>query len=176
VGRRRPLSDAQGTLPRASRSQGIDRVSDTACDTFVTARRVVLDTNILVAATRSRRGASFHLLSLLGRGDFEIALSVLLVLEYEDVLVRHLGSSELTGDDIGVLSDYLCKVGKRQEVFFLWRPKLRDRGDDMVLEVAVAAACEGIVTFNRRDFAGAEEFGLNLYAPGQFVKILEGES
>lgn len=139
-------------------------------------RRVVLDTNILVAAIRSRRGASFRLVSSIGQGHFEIALSVPLVLEYEDALLRHVDASELTRDDVGDLLDYLCKVGWRQEVFFLWRPRLRDRGDDMVLEVAVAAGCEGIVTFNRGDFRGAEQFGQKLYRPADFIKSLEGES
>src|SRR5947209_5957695 len=50
--------------------------------------KIVMDTNVLVAGLRSRRGASFRLLQLLGTGRFEIAISVALVLEYEDVLMR----------------------------------------------------------------------------------------
>ncbi len=138
------------------------------------ARRVVLDTNVLVAALRSRDGASFRLVSSIGQADFEIALSVALVLEYEDALLRHVVASDLTRQDIEAFLDFLCRVAHRQEVFFLWRPLLLDPGDDLVLEVAVAAACEGIVTFNRRDFAGAERFGIELYTPAHFVKILEG--
>jgi len=54
-------------------------------------------------------------------------------------------------------------------VFYLWRPTLRDPKDDLVLEVAVAAGCEGIVTFNERDFAGAERFGLRVMPPGELL-------
>ena len=55
---------------------------------------VVLDTNVLEAAFRSRRGASFAVLSLVGTGCFEIAVSVPLVLEYEEVLLRNADERE----------------------------------------------------------------------------------
>ncbi len=45
--------------------------------------KVVLDTNVIIAALRSRRGASFRLVSLVDSGKFETNLSVPLVLEYE---------------------------------------------------------------------------------------------
>lgn len=66
--------------------------------------------------------------------------------------------------------DYLCHVGRHVEVFYLWRPFLRDPSDDMVLELAVADACDGIVTHNVRDFAGIEQFGLRLWTPRSFLK------
>ena len=136
--------------------------------------RVVLDTSVLVAALRSRRGASFELVSRLGYGTFEVAVSVSLVLEYESTLLRHVAASTLDDGDIGDLVDYLCDVALHQKIFFLWRPFLRDPGDDLVLELAVAAQCEAIVTHNVRDFQGAEKFGLRVLTPGEFLQELRG--
>ncbi|HEV8433619.1 MAG TPA: putative toxin-antitoxin system toxin component, PIN family [Thermoanaerobaculia bacterium] len=135
---------------------------------------VVLDTNVLVAAVRSRRGASFELLSRLAEGEYEVAVSVSLVLEYEDALLRHVSSSPLTERDVRDLIDYICEVAVRQTVFFLWRPTLRDPGDDLILELAVAAKCDGIVTHNTRDFRGAERFGIRVLTPGKFLQDLRG--
>jgi putative PIN family toxin of toxin-antitoxin system len=135
---------------------------------------VVLDTNVLVAAVRSRRGASFQLLSLIGTGAFEIAVSVPLVLEYEDALIRHLAATDLSEDDLRDIIDYMCSVAVRQEVFYLWRPVLKDPGDDLVLELAIAANCDAIVTHNIRDFAGLSRFGLRLLTPGEFLQELGG--
>jgi len=115
---------------------------------------IVLDTNVIVAAVRSRKGAAFQLLSLVGSARFHIAVSVPLVLEYEDALLRQLAETSLSKADIHAVLDYLCSVGKHQDIFFLWRPMLRDPKDDMVAEVAVAAGCDSIVTYNRRDFVG----------------------
>ena len=104
--------------------------------------RVVFDTSVLVAALRSRRGASFELISRLGAETFEVAISVPLVFEYESALLRHLPASPLDEKGVRDFIDYICEVAIRQEVFFLWRPFLRDPGDDLVLELAVAAGCE----------------------------------
>ncbi len=128
----------------------------------------MLDTNVLVAALRSRHGSSFKVLSLVGTGKFETSVSVPLVLEYEDALMRDV-RRPITMRDVGDLLDYVCSVSNRQEVFYLWRPTLRDPKDDLVLEVAVAAGCECIVTFNQRDFAGAERFGLRVMPPSEFL-------
>jgi putative PIN family toxin of toxin-antitoxin system len=135
----------------------------------------VLDTNVLVAASRSRRGASARVLSLVGSGRFEICISVPLVLEYEEAVMRHLDERSPARKVWSDILDYICLVGRRQEVFFLWRPLLRDPKDDMVLEVAVAAGCGRIVSFNKRDFAGADSFGLKVLDPKEFLTEI-GES
>jgi putative PIN family toxin of toxin-antitoxin system len=135
---------------------------------------VILDTNVLVAATRSRRGASFALLSRVGGKDFQIAVSVPLVLEYEYALLNHRKESGLSESEIGAILDYLCSIAERQEIFFLWRPGLRDPKDDMVLEVAVAAEADAIVTHNTRDFGGASDFGVEVLKPPEFLKSLRG--
>lgn len=137
--------------------------------------RVVIDTNVLVAAVRSRRGASFEILSRVGTGAFELAVSVPLVLEYEDALLRHAGASPLTEADVCDLLDYVCSVAVRQEVFFLWRPFLRDAADDMIVELAVAAGCEVIVTHNVKDFRGAERFGIRILTPAEVLRELRGQ-
>ena len=63
-----------------------------------------------------------------------------------------------------------------QKIFYLWRPFLRDPNDDMVLEVAVEAQCSYIVTFNTRDFAGIEQFGLQTLTPGEFLALLQEDA
>ncbi len=130
--------------------------------------KVVIDTNVFVASLRSRRGASFKLVSLLPSDKFSIAISVPLVFEYEDAIKR-LESTDITEQDIGDFVDFLCKIGLHQEIFFLWRPFLPNPTDDHVLEVAVAAGCDAIVTYNKRDFKGIEKFGLRILDPRELL-------
>lgn len=130
--------------------------------------RVVLDTCILVAAWRSRTGASFELLRLLRDEKFEIAVTVPLVVEYESALLRHLSRGQRRSDVTAVI-DFLCLVAHKQDVFFLWRPLLRDPNDDMVAEAAVASQSSAIVTHNRADFAGVERLGVRVLAPADFL-------
>jgi putative PIN family toxin of toxin-antitoxin system len=134
--------------------------------------RVVVDTNVLVAGLRSRRGASFRLLSEVGKGRFEIALSVPLVFEYEDALLRHSDVTKLTAADVDAVLDYFCSVAHLQQIFYLWRPILPDPKDDLLLELAVAARCRSIITFNRRHFVGAEKFGVSVVEPSPFLSSL----
>ena len=130
---------------------------------------IVLDTNVLIAALRSRNGASFRLLSLVGEAKFELNVSVPLVLEYEEVAKREARALGLTHAEIDDVLDYLCAVAVHREIYFLWRPVLRDAADDMVLEVAVEAGCDFVVTHNVRDFAGAERFGVRGVTPSEFL-------
>lgn len=139
-------------------------------------RRVVLDTNVLVAALRSNQGASFRLLSLLGEDRFEIAISAPLVFEYEDVLSRQVAAGLYIQEDMDDFLAYLCRIAHRQKIFFLWRPALPDSKDDMVLELAVAAGCEAIITHNQRDFVDTHRFGVRIVAPRDFLDLLEETS
>lgn len=136
---------------------------------------VVLDTNVLVSAARSRRGASFRVVSLIGTGAFDVVVSVPLALEYEEVLLRQRSATNLSGDDVSAIVDYICLVGKRQPIFFLWRPKLTDPRDDMVAEVAIASGSDAIVTHNTSDFAEMVRWGVAVLTPAEFLSTLEGE-
>lgn len=137
------------------------------------APRIVIDTNVLVAALRSNRGASFRLITEIDSGHFEICVSVPLVLEYEAALVRQARSFSFTRRDISDFLDYLCSVARRQPIFFLWRPRLKDPGDDMVLEAAVAAGARYIVTFNKRDFESGHPLPVRLATPQEFLQTIE---
>jgi putative PIN family toxin of toxin-antitoxin system len=132
--------------------------------------RVVLDTNVLVAALRSRNGASFRVLSLIDSGKFTFVLSVPLVVEYEAAAKRLVGHGGLSSTEIDEVVDYLCAVGEHHKIHFLWRPILRDPKDDMVLELAVASNARAIVTFNAADFRGAEGFGIRIIGPQELLR------
>jgi len=120
--------------------------------------QIVIETNVIVAGLRSRRGSAFRLLTLVGTGRFDIHLSVPLLLEYEEVLLRDLPRHQLTRTAVEDLIDFHCAVATRHPIFFLWRPFLRDPKDDMVLELAVKAGCDFIVTYNTSDFVGVAQY------------------
>lgn len=138
--------------------------------------QVVLDTNVIYSGLRSRRGASFKLLSLLGSGRFEIHLSVPLVLEYEEVLQEKRRDLGLTEADVDDFLNYLCQIGGLHEIHFLWRPRLKDPDDEMILELAVGAGCEYIVTYNKEDFPGVEKFGIELVTAKELLQKIRALS
>lgn len=133
--------------------------------------QTVLDTNVLIAGLRSQHGASHRLLREIGSNpSFQLHLSVPLVLEYEEVAKRQSRALGLSHQDIEDVIDYLCSVAGRHEIFYLWRPYLPDPEDDMVLELAVEAGCQRIVTFDQRGFRGAEQFGVKAVTPQDFLR------
>jgi len=134
--------------------------------------QIVLDTNVLVAAFPSRRGASHRLLMTIGEGVWEANISVALALEYEDVLKR--GLTALTARDVDDFLDYLFLRSNLVPVFFRWRPTLPDANDDRILEAAVRAKAM-IVTFNKRDFTAAAQFGVPVISPGEFMEMMESQ-
>jgi putative PIN family toxin of toxin-antitoxin system len=134
--------------------------------------RIVIDTNVIIAALRSKKGASFRLLSLVGTKRFEIHDSVALVLEYEDVIQRFRAEIGLSQDDVAIFIDSLCSMARHHKIYFLWRPSLPDANDELILELAVSAKCEYIVTHNIKDFKGTDKFGLKAVTPKEFLQII----
>lgn len=132
--------------------------------------RIVIDTSVLIAGLKSRRGASFRLLKLVGSDAFEVCVSVPLVLEYESALQRMATSAGLKRSDIDDVLDYLCAVADHRRIHFLWRPCLRDPDDDMVLELAVESDSGHIITHNLKDFDGAKQFGVQALTPVAFLR------
>ena len=137
------------------------------------AMRVVLDTNVLVAALRSRRGASFALVSCIPSPAFVPCLSVALYAEWQAVLTRpeHVPVGLTPADMRGFLS-YLAARSHLQPIYFRWRPFLADPADDMVLELAVAAGARHIVTHNAQHFRGADALGVEVTRPRAFLDLV----
>ena len=132
--------------------------------------QIVLDTNVLLSALRSKLGTAFRLLSLIGDKRFRLNLSVALILEYEDVLKRPEMNLSLTPQEIDDVIDFLCANSNLREIFYLWRPTLRDPKDDFVLELAVESNCDFIVTYNLKDFSEAAKFNVKAITPYQFLR------
>jgi len=131
---------------------------------------IVLDTNVLVSALRSKNGASFKLLSLIDNGNFLLNISVPLFLEYEAVILRESLNLPLGKSDIEDILNYIAQVSSKRDIFYLWRPYLRDSKDDLVLEVAVESRSNVIVTYNKKDFVGIEKFGIKALTSKEFLK------
>jgi predicted nucleic acid-binding protein len=132
---------------------------------------VVIDTNILVAAFRSSLGASYRLLQTLEQRRWRPVISPALALEDESVLKRGVGASGVSAPDIDDFLEYLFNRARLVRVYFRWRPMLPDPDDDRILEVAVRTGSP-IVTFNVRDFRGAERFGIRTMRPSELLGLL----
>jgi predicted nucleic acid-binding protein len=132
---------------------------------------------VLVAAARSRRGASFTLVSSIPSDRFEICLSVALYLEWQDVMTRpeNLVPGRTAGEALEFVR-FLGSVAWLQPIYFLWRPYLPDPEDDMILELAMAANCRYIVTHNVRHFAGCEKLGIEAVTPGALLRLLKKDA
>lgn len=131
----------------------------------------VIDTNVIITALRSQRGASALLLSLLSEERFEYHISIPLVLEYEEVLIRQQHELGLSADDIDAFIDSLCAAGIRHaQIHFNWRPLLADERDEHILDLAVQGQCDAIITYNVRDFRGSNQFGIRAIDPQTFLR------
>jgi putative PIN family toxin of toxin-antitoxin system len=138
-------------------------------------KRIVLDTNILIAGLRSRSGASFALLQLVAEGRLRPLATTALFLEYEAVLKRS-EQIERHGFSRAELDEFLAQFAALAEpvdVHFLWRPQLSDPKDEMVLEAAVNGRADALLTYNVRDFRVAlERFDIKVLRPGELLEVL----
>jgi len=143
----------------------------------MTLMRIVLDTNVLVAASRSRNGASFALLQALRNDRYVALVSVPLMLEYEAVLKRP-DQLKVSQRDDAMTDAFLDALSLHLEpvhLHYLWRPQLRDAADEMVLETALNGRADVLVTLNISDFSAAAQFRLSVLSPGAFFHRLQEE-
>jgi putative PIN family toxin of toxin-antitoxin system len=130
--------------------------------------RLVLDTDVIVAAFRSPTGASAALIELALDSRIELLVTVPLALEYEAVLKReeHLVATGMAIDLMDRRVRSLIAICNPVYRAFRWRPQLRDPADEMVLEAAVNGGADMLATFNQRDFGTAPAaFGIECLLP-----------
>jgi len=129
--------------------------------------KVVIDSNVLVAARKSRTGASHRLVEdyFCQPGSWDWMISTAALLEYEEQL-GHLG---VTKADIGAFLDDLAANATQVRITFRLRPFLHDPDDDFIAELAVAASADVIVTFNTRNFRMARLLGIRVETPAEFL-------
>jgi len=138
--------------------------------------RCVLDTNVVVAAMRSPRGASAALLMAARRSNLTLVANVALALEYEAIclMAEHRMAAGLSQEQVGVFLDAVLAMADPVESHFMWRPQLRDPGDELVLEAAVNGNAAAIVTFNQRDFGDTPaKFGIELLSPAEMLRRIK---
>jgi putative PIN family toxin of toxin-antitoxin system len=136
---------------------------------------IVLDTNVLYQALRNKNGASHFILKLIRERKINIALSIPVFNEYEDVLKRNksLNDFDLELLDIDKVLDFLAFIGKPYNTYFLWRPNLKDEKDNMFIELAVTSNSPFIITSNIKDFTINKELKfdeIKIITPSEFVK------
>ncbi len=133
---------------------------------------VVFDTNVIVSALKSATGASFQLILLVRAGVLRPAVTAPLMFEYDDVTRRPGLLPHLSASQIMDFLDWFVSVSSQHEVHFLWRPLLRDPKDDLVLEAAVAASADFLVTYNISDFDHAASLGVRVVTPPQLLALI----
>jgi putative PIN family toxin of toxin-antitoxin system len=138
--------------------------------------RAVLDTDVIVSALRSARGASNALLRLVALEKVTPLVTPALFLEYEAVLKRpdQTEAHGLSALDVDRFLSAFASGCEAVDVSFRWRPQLNDADDEMVLEAAINGQADALVTHNVRDFAvAAKRFGLRVLRPGEYLKELQ---
>lgn len=139
--------------------------------------RLVLDTNVVLAAMRSPTGASAAVLRLARAGRVQILANVALAVEYEAICraPEHGLAAGLNPADVEVFVDAVVALAEPVETHFMWRPQLRDPADEFVLEAAANGRADAIVTFNLRDFGTApSQFGVQVLGPVDIVRRISG--
>ena len=134
--------------------------------------QIVLDTNVLISGLRSKRGAANALLQRLNDPRLKLHVSNALLLEYEELLRREQARLGLADVDVESLLDGFCTIGVQHYVSFVWRPTARDADDDFLVDLAVAAHADFVVTFNVRDLQPIEKYGIKVVTPQQILEIL----
>jgi uncharacterized protein len=137
-------------------------------------KRIILDTNVLVSALSSAEGTSRLVLRGALEGRWQPVVSLSLFLEYEDVFSRAhiIERCPLTETEQQDLLDAYASRCSMIELYYTWRPNLRDEGDNHVFELAVAAQDATLLTWNLRDFANAQlRFPhICIQTPAQWIK------
>jgi putative PIN family toxin of toxin-antitoxin system len=135
--------------------------------------RLVLDTDVIVAAMHSPKGASSALLKAALHKKVILAASVTLIIEYQSVCCRaeHQPAAGFKTEEAEEFVRVAISLMEPIAIYFRWRPQLNDPNDEMVLEAAVNGRADVLVTFNKRHFGiMSNRFGIETLTPAEAIK------
>jgi predicted nucleic acid-binding protein len=131
-----------------------------------------MDTNVLVTGLRSRTGASYELLRLLGDSKWTLVLSNTVLGEYHEILHRESSVLKLTHDDADAYLDVLCSLAEQRALTSQWQPVAADPDDEPIVQLAREAKVSYLVTHNVRHVQGVAQFGVEVVRPAEFLELL----
>jgi putative PIN family toxin of toxin-antitoxin system len=134
--------------------------------------KAVMDTNVLIAALRSRQGASFEILRRLRFGEWTAVLSNHLLYEYEEIVKRQAPELGLGLDDVDQLLNAICARGEECLLSHGWQPILSDPDDEPLVQLAIESDALRIVSHNVRHLRPAVRLGVELLRPREFLDRL----
>jgi len=134
--------------------------------------QIVADTSVVIAGMRSKSGVSNAFLLLLNDPRVTFHISNALLFEYEEVLRREQAALNLTDQDIEDVLDGFCTLGVKHDRLFTWRPVSSDPDDDFVVDLALSAKVDYLVTYNLRDLQFVEQYGIKLMTPRQVLETM----
>ena len=135
--------------------------------------KVVLDTNIFVSAIMNADGAPRQVIRLCLEERLVPLISNALFVEYEDVCGRDVLFDDrfISKEERITLLDAFLSSCVWTPIYYLWRPNLRDEGDNHLVELAVGGGASALITANKKDFAQAELLfpQLEIHTAGEFL-------
>lgn len=119
---------------------------------------IVLDTSVMIGALISHKGANREVVRQCLLGNYKPLISNALFLEFEDVIARDRikKACPLNETEIRELLNAFYSVCSWVPIYYLWRPNLKDEGDNLLIELAIAGNSQAIVTNKVKDLQAAE--------------------
>jgi len=135
---------------------------------------IVIDTSVLISALIGKTGPSREILRQCLLGKYKPLISNALFQEYEDVSGRQniIDLCPLSTAEVRELLNAFYSVCHWVPIYFLWRPNLKDEGDNFLIELAVAGNSNLVITNNIKDLTGAELTfeNLKIQTPETFLR------
>ena len=135
--------------------------------------KIVIDTSVWISALINKDSKARELLRLVFRAKLSAQMSEVLFREYEDVMQRKKiqDLTPLSLAEQNELFEAYLSTCQWNEIYYMWRPNLKDENDNFVVELAVASGAEAIITYNVKDFKGAELiFKHKIITPEDFIQ------